>query len=114
MLVIDNRYGITRLIPAHNGRDPPMALNAIQRTPKFKLDSRGLYRFIVITSDVPIATGALEQPEVWSKNNVECVFAPGTAPGTANACPLTSKGVRKGGIPELGAWTISIKDALVD
>ena len=110
VLVIDDRYGITQLVPAHQGRDPPMEPMASQRTPAFKLDTTGLYRFVVIASDAPMATAALEQPAVGRSFDGACDRAV-EDPGL---CDRVALGGRDGAAASPGAWTISIEDALVE
>ena len=109
VLVIDDRYGITQLIPTGHGKDPPMPAGAAQRPGPFALNTTGLYRFVVITTDAPINASLLEQAPLRHRMSGPCE-ADVEARGV---CTNGAGGARDGGIPALGDWTITIEDALV-
>lgn len=110
VLAIDERYGISQLIPGNDGLDPPMAPNAPQRQ-NFRLDAPGLYRFVIIASDARINTGVLQQASV--RHNLAGPCDPELE--TAAVCLAESAGgARDGTVPRLGKWSITIEDVLVD
>ncbi|WP_416906934.1 MAG: caspase family protein [Polymorphobacter sp.] len=110
VLVIDSRYGITRLIPSGGGRDPPMAPRAVQRPGLFALNTQGQYRFVIITSDVQLNTAVLEQAPVRSKMSGPC-DPEWESPGV---CAQSTSSARGDAVPSLGEWTITVEDVVVE
>lgn len=82
---------------------------AAQRPGPFALNTTGLYRFVVITTDAPINASLLEQAPLRHRMSGPCK-ADVEARGV---CTSGAGGARDGGIPALGNWTITIEDALV-
>ncbi len=109
VLVIDNRYGITQLIPTAHGKDPPMPGGAAQRPGPFALNTTGLYRFVILATDAPINVAALEQPPMRRRMSGPC----DTEAEARGVCTNGGSGARDGGLPTLGDWTVTIEDALV-
>jgi len=109
-LVVDDRYAITQMIPAHGGRDPPMAPITAQKLRDFSFDSAGLHRFFVIASDAPINTSVLEQPGIRRDYSKPC--DPDT--DSPELCAASGSGGSRGeNAPTLGQWSISVKDVWV-
>ncbi|WP_176399802.1 caspase family protein [Novosphingobium sp. B 225] len=107
VLVIDDKYGITQLIPTGQGQDVAMAGGAQQRPPRFKFDSSGLYRFVIFASDAPINVATLEQAPLRFNYAQPC------DPETED-CTAKANTARDGAIPVLGNWTITVEDALIE
>lgn len=110
VLVVDDRYAITQMIPANGGIDPPMAPTSAQKSQYFSFDTPGLYRFFVIASDAPIATAALEQPGIRRDYGRPC--DPGS--DSPELCSASGAGGARGqNAPRLGKWSISVRDVVV-
>ena len=103
-LLLDDRYGIVRLIPAGEGIDPAMPAYGIQRRNDFGLDSAGLSRFIVFVSDAWIDTRPLQQAPVPADLSAGC---------QGNSCS-DSGSARGDGEGDLGEWSIVVIDVIVE
>ncbi len=109
LLVIDDRYGITMVVPTEGGEDPKIEEGRAQR-PEMQFDSAGLYRFVTITSTTPIDVKSLQQAALRFSYGGECdpqIEAPG-------ACQASSLAGRGGAAPAVGEWTITVDDATVE
>ena len=105
--IIDDRYGISQLIPTRGGIDPQIAPGRAQR--KFlALNSVGFYRFVTITSSEQISLSTLQQAGLRWNYDGDC-DAEKEPPGL---CTAISTGGR-GGTASVGEWTITVDDALV-
>lgn len=109
-LVIDDRYAITQMIPAHGGNDPPVAPLTAQKLRDFSFDTAGLYRFFVIASDAPINVSVLEQPGIRRDYSKPC----DPQSDSPELCAASGAGGSRGeNAPTLGKWSISVKDVWV-
>ncbi len=107
VLVVDDRYGITQLVPTGRGNDAALRSGGRYRPPPFKFDTTGLYRFIIFTADTPINTAVLEQSALRASYQEPCDPA-------VEQCSDSAVGARDGSIPVLGQWTVTIEDALIE
>ncbi|WP_298195718.1 caspase family protein [Novosphingobium sp.] len=106
VLVIDDRYGITQVIPTGHGRNDALPGGRRLRPPPFMLDTTGLYRFVIFSSDAPIDTAALEQAGLPKAGADLC-------DPTMRACPPAAGSARDGALPSLANWTITVEDAII-
>ncbi len=106
VLVIDDRFGITMVVPTHGGEDPKITEGGTQR-PVLRFDSPGLYRFVTIASTEPIAVKTLQQSALRRDYTAQC----DPQIEGASECLIARQGNRGGAAPQIGEWTITVEDA---
>jgi len=111
-LMIDDRYGVTMIIPTAGGKDPKVEAGRAQRIVQ-QFDRAGVYRFITITSSDEINAKALEQPPLRVDYGGPCDPAIEKNARCNATGPQGSGGSDAGNAAQRGEWTITVDDAVV-
>lgn len=106
VLAIDPQNAVSPILPKPNEFDQTQPYNRPYRREHMKMDTPGVYRFVVLASATPLRADAFEQSGSGSRDLAAC-----TSPLERLLC-ASSEGRRDAGVAAVGDWSAQVVTVL--